>query len=202
MNTETLLTLAKVVVYIGTVLVALGTIGVSHFTSKLDKAKDQKIDSLLSGNQRLEQGNRELLGRVDVYQKDLASKQEEINTLKFKATRSGRGLVSVWDFNGVRREGSAGSKNATGGEEIGVYQELERLQQEKKFTEVVAIATKQITKTPDWLTPYLFRGAAYANLGELQKAAVDLRHVVSSAGGDPTYAQAQVLLVQIEQRLK
>jgi hypothetical protein len=175
---------------------------VSYFTSKLDKAKGQKIDSLLSGNQRLEQGNRELLGRIDIYQKDLASKQEEINTLKFEATRSRRGLVSVWDFNGARREGSAASTNVTAGEEFGVFQELGRLEQEKKFAEIVAIATKQITKNPDWLTPYLFRGAAYANLGELQKAAVDLRHVVSSAGGDPAYAQAQTLLVQIEQRLK
>lgn len=202
MNTETLLNLSKLALYVGTILVALGTIGVSHLTSKLDRVKDQKIDSLLSGNQRLEQGNSDLLGRIDGYQRDLESKQGEIDNLKLEAARSRRGLISVWDFNGARREGTAGSMSVTVGDEFGVFKQLSRLEQERKFAEIVPVATKQIAKTPDWLTPYLFRGEAYANLGELQKAVVDLRHVVNSAAGDSAYIRAQTLLSQAEQRLK
>jgi len=202
MNIETFLSISKWMLYIGTFLVAFGSIGVSYFTAKLDKTKDNKIDSLLNGNQRLEQGNRELLLKIDTYQEDLSTKQKEIDKLQFEADRSKRGLVSLWDFNGAHREGSAGSMKLTVGIEVNVFQELTRLEQDKKFDDIVSVATKQIAKTPDWLTPYLFRGVAYSHLGELQKAANDFRYVIKMAVGDPNYAQAQTLLNQIEQQLK
>jgi len=202
MNIETLLNISKWTLYIGTFLVAFSSIGVSYFTAKLDKAKDKKIDSLLNGNQRLEQGNRELSLKIDVYQEDLSAKQKEIDKLQFEVDRSKRGLLSLWDFNGGHREGSAGSMKLTIGIEVNVFQELTRLEHEKKFDDIVSVATVQIAKTPDWLTPYLFRGVAYTNLGELQKAANDFRYVVKMSAGDPKYAQAQTLLNQIEQQLK
>jgi tetratricopeptide (TPR) repeat protein len=202
MNTETLLSISKWILYIGIIMGAFGSIGVPYFTAKLDKTKDQKIDSLLNGNQRLEQGNRDLSLKIDVYQENLSAKQKEIDKLQFEVDRSKRGLVSLWDFNGGHREGSAGSMKLTVGIEVNIFQELARLEQEKKFDDIIAVATKQIAKTPDWLTPYLFRGVAYTNLGELQKAANDFRYVIKMAVGDPKYAQAQTLLDQIEQQLK
>lgn len=198
MNAETWLSFSKYALYIGTALVAIGTISVSHFSSIVDKAKGRKIDELLDGNRTLQQGNQELLGKVEKYQVDLESKQREIEQLKIEATKSRRGIVSTWDFNGVRREGTAGSMTAIAGEEVGVFQELARLRQERKHPEIVALATKQIEKTPGWLTPYLMRGAAYASIGEIQKAIADLQHVVKEAAGDPAYVQASEMLNKLK----
>ena len=103
MNTESLLSISKVILYIGTFLVAAGSIAVAHFTAKTDEVKDTKIDSLLSGNKRLEDGNRDLATRIETYQADLQAKQREIEELKKGAAKAKRGIVSQWDFNGARR---------------------------------------------------------------------------------------------------
>ncbi len=207
MNAETWLNLAKYALYVGTALVAIGTIGVSHFSSVVDRAKDRKMDDLLDGNRRLQEGNTELqegntelLTKVEKYQDDLELKQQEIEQLKRESVKSRRGIVSTWDFNGVRREGRAGSMAAILGDEVGVFQELTRLEKEGKHAEVIALATKQIERTPDWLTPYLARGVAYANIDEVQKAVADLEHVVDQAAGDPDYSQAGVVLQQLKGR--
>ena len=202
MNADTWLSLSKYVLYLGTVLVAFGTIGVSHFASIVGRAKDLKVDELLGGNRKLQAGNQQLLAKVDEYQADLKSKQQEIEELKTEAVKSRRGFVSAWDFNGVSREGTAGSMTATISNEVNVFQELSRLEREGTPAQVVELATKQIGKTPDWLTPYLARGVAYANIGEVQKAVADLEHVVDSAAGDPAYEQAAVVLEQLKERGK
>lgn len=198
MNAETWLSLSKYALYIGTALVAIGTISVSHFSSVVDRAKGKKIDELLNGNRALQSGNQELLGKVERYQSDLEEKQREIEKLNIEATKSRRGIVSTWDFNGVRREGTAGSMTAIVGEEVGVFKELGRLERERKFPEVIELATHQIERTPGWLTPYLLRGAAYANLGETREAIADLQHVVKEAAGDPAYAQASAMLGRLQ----
>lgn len=194
MNTETLLTASKWILIIGTILVALGTLGVGHFTAKSDQVKDRKIDSLLSSNQRLEDGNLQLLKNGATYQADLAVKQKEIETLKVESARAKRGLISQWDFNGARRQQSAGRSSVSAGPEIEVFQELGKLQKDKKFDEIIILATTQIAKTPDWLTPYFYRAIARGHLGQQQKAVEDLKYVVDVAAGDPAYAQAAEML--------
>lgn len=178
MNADTWLTLSKYALYIGTVLVAIGTIGVSNFSSVVDRVKDQKIDKLLDGNRTLQSGNQELLGKVEKYQGDLEAKQDEIERLKTEAIKASRGVVSTWDFNGVRREGRAGVMKAIMGDEVAVFEELVRLEQGGQHARIVEVVATQIRKTPDWLTPYLFRGIAYARLGKVQEAKADLEHVV------------------------
>lgn len=178
MNADTWLTLSKYALYIGTVLVAIGTIGVSNFSSVVDRVKDQKIDKLLDGNRTLQSGNQELLGKVEKYQGDLEAKQGEIERLKTEAIKASRGVVSTWDFNGVRREGRAGVMKAIMGDEVAVFEELVRLEQGGQHARIVEVVATQIRKTPDWLTPYLFRGIAYARLGKVQEAKADLEHVV------------------------
>lgn len=198
MNAEGLLQLCKWTLYIGTALVAVSTIGVSYFSTIVGRVKELKIDDLLAGNRILQDGNKELLKKVETYQGDLQQKQQEIDALNVEAAKSRRGVVSTWDYNGARREGTAGDMHVTVGDEVNVFQQLVRLEQERRFGEIVGLATKQIAKTPEWLTPYMFRGVAYANIGEVAKATADLEHVVRAAPGDPNYRNAAATL----QRLK
>ena len=84
------------------------------------------------------------------------------------------------------------------GEEFGVFQRLVALEKAQDFAAVISLCETQITRTPTWLTPYLFLGAAYANTGQREKAIANLRHVVTHAAGDPDYQRAQELLAKLE----
>lgn len=202
MNAESLLSISKVVLYIGTFLVAVGSVAVAHFTARTDEVKDKKIDSLLSGNKRLEDGNRDLATKIEAYQSDLQAKQREIEELKKSAAKAKRGVISQWDFNGARREGSAGRMTVSGGPEIHVYQQLVQLEQDNRFLELLSLADSQLVETPDWLTPRLFKGVALANLGRLDDAKIELQIVVEAAAGDPDYAPAIEILAKINANLK
>jgi len=202
MSAESLLSISKVVLYIGTFLVAVGSVAVAHFTARTDEVKDKKIDSLLSGNKRLEDGNRDLATKIETYQSDLQAKQREIEELKKSAAKAKRGVISQWDFNGARREGSAGRMTVSVGPEIHVYQQLVQLEQANLFLELLSLADSQLVETPDWLTPRLFKGVALANLGRLDDAKIELQIVVEAAAGDPDYAPAIEILAKINANLK
>mgnify|MGYP003981341335 CR=1 FL=1 len=70
MNLELTHNIFRIALYLGTFLVAVGTIGVSIYSSKLDSEKATKIDKLLTGNKNLN-------SKIDKYQKD-----EELNKTK------------------------------------------------------------------------------------------------------------------------
>ena len=200
MSAETLLSISKIILYVGTVMVAAGSIAVAHFTAKTDEVKDQKIDSLLKGNKRLEDGSNDLLTRIGAYQADLQVKQQEIEALKKDSARAKRGVISQWDFNGARREESAGRTSVSVGDETIVFGQFLDLERLHKFQELLALAESQLSKTPDWLTPRLYRGVALANLGRLDEAKRDLQTVLETAAGDSAYSAAAEILRQIEAR--
>jgi hypothetical protein len=185
MTPESWLFVCKIVVLSGSVLAAIAAFGMHHFQSTIDRAKDRKIDSLVQSNARLE---RELLGQ-GTYQEDLVP----------PSGGAGIDVRTNWAFNGVRQGAPDQGAIDVG---FGVFLELRRLRKENKSAQIVDLATQQIAKTPEWLTPYLYRGAAHANLGDLEKAAVDLRHVVSAAAGNSDYTKAVELLANVEPRLK
>jgi hypothetical protein len=186
--------------YIGLLLVFISTVGTSIFQSRADKTKDQKIDVLVSGNRELLATNNELVTKVDQYQRDLVNKDERIKELEVQAKKAGRGITSTYDFNGARRETSAGHVGVVAGEEIGIFQKMVELEKNKAYSELTVLCEGQIKKTPTWLTPYLFLGVAYANLGNKDKAISNLEHVVNEAPGDPAYAEAKTILDQIRKR--
>lgn len=194
MTPETWLATYKGMLYLGTALVAIATIGMSVFSAKVDASKDRKIDQLLAGTEQLHAGNQELITKVAAYQTDLSAKQKEIEALKTEAAKAGRGEYATWDFNGVRREGRAGQFSTTLGDEFGVFQQIVELEKQGKHSDIVGIATEQIAKTPDWLTPYFARGVALANLGRREEAIKDLEFVVKRAHGDSKYAGAGTAL--------
>jgi len=197
---ETWLTVFKTMLYVGTVFVAIATIGMSVYSAKVDASKDRKIDDLLAGSKQLQAGNQELLEKIATYQADLAAKQQEIEALKTAAAKAGRGQYATWDFNGVRREGRAGQFTAVHGEEVAVFQKIAELEKQGKHADIVRIATEQIAKTPDWLTPYFARGVALANLGQRHEAIRDLEYVVKQAHGDVNYAGAATVLDKLRRQ--
>ncbi|MGH9869711.1 MAG: hypothetical protein ACREAA_16300 [Candidatus Polarisedimenticolia bacterium] len=190
MTPELLLSIFKYMLYAGTALVAVATIGTSIYTGRVSASKDRKIDTLLEGTKQLQAGNKELLTKVADYQANLEKMQRENESLKEEVAKTSQGRYSAWDFNGVRREGRPGQMNAHMGEEFGIFNQLVAAEKQRDYETIIRMSTQQIAKTPGWLTPYLFRGVALINLGRSSKAISDLEFVVRNAHGDSQYAKA------------
>lgn len=204
-------------------LIVLSTIGQSYFNDvRVDTkerisvakqvASEHKIDQLRSQNDDLVEGKNELVegknilisqntalnSKIEKYQTDLAAKDNKIKRLEMQAKKAGRGIVNVYDYNGARRETTAQGSAAALGPECAVFGTMEQLEKDKKYTELIQLCKQQIQKTPEWLTPHMFLGAAYANSGQVEKAIQEYEYVVNNAGGDPEYAKAVDYLKQLK----
>jgi hypothetical protein len=124
-------------------------------------------------------------------------KDKKIASLEREALKSKQNKISTFLFSGQRVEGYGSSLKTIRGSEVKVYERLIRLEQERNFGEIIDLATSQIEKTPKWLTPYLFRGIAYYNTQEIDKAVADLKYVKQRSAGHSDYAKAQQILKQI-----
>jgi hypothetical protein len=123
--------------------------------------------------------------------------KRQAEDLALKATNAERGVTDIYDYNGARRQTTAGRTSVIVGDETGTFQKIIELQKAGDWHALHDVAEAQIGKTPRWLTPYLFSGVAYANLGDLAKAEERLSFVVANAGSDPNYAEAANLLARI-----
>lgn len=198
MNQESLMLFFRWLSYIGLFFVFVSTVGTSVIQTHIAKKKDIKIDTLVSGNKELLTKNDELLLKINQYQQDLQIRDIRIKELEIMAKKANRGITSTYDFNGAKRETSAGRSSVSIGDEIGVFQRLLELEKNKNYLDLASLCENQINKMPEWLTPYLFLGIAYANLGYREKAIFYLEHVLKNAPGDPDYNQAKTILDQIK----
>jgi len=71
---------------------------------------------------------------------------------------------------------------------------LNGLYEQRAWEELLSLASSQINKTPEWLTPYLYSGIALANLGHKTEAIERLRFVEERAAGHPDYSEASKML--------
>jgi len=124
----------------------------------------------------------------------------KIEDLKIKAKKAARGISSTYDFHGVKRDIKPGEIKATSGEETVVFKEMVDLQKEKKYPELLSLCKKQISKTPEWLTPYLFMGVAQANMGLTDDAILNFNYVIDNAADDPDYQQAKEFKKKLQNR--
>lgn len=187
--------------FLGALMVAGGTFIMPHFISKIDAKKDVKIDDLVAGNKTLMTKNEELVSKIEKYQTDLEVKNEKIRQLEIESKKIKRGVGSSYDFNGAKRTTTRpGFISASAGEETSVFTNIVNLEREKNYTKLISVCEEQILKTPEWLTPYLFLGIGYSNLGQKDKAIKKLEYVLESAPGDPAYAQAAEILQQLKER--
>lgn len=194
MTIESWLQLSKVISYIGLFLVFVSTVSSSILSSKLDGIKDQRIDTLVKGNN-------ELLKKIDIYQEDLENKQKTIEELQIETKKSARGITTTYDYKGVKRDNRPGVIKAVVGEETNVFEKMLDLREKQQWPDLIELSTEQISKTPEWYTPYLFRGIARANIGELNEALKDVSFVVENTPGDPEYTQAIDILKRIKRNL-
>ena len=101
----------------------------------------------------------------------------------------------VWyEFNGVKHIQEGNSFQAIAGDEMSVFPQFGQLQEQKKWQELGNLCEQQIAKSPEWLTPYLFSGIAYANLGQKDKAIERLEYVERQSAGNEAYRDASRLL--------
>jgi hypothetical protein len=140
--------------------------------------------------------------KVIILSNNLKEMQKRADELTLRAQNAERGISDTYDFNGAHRKNMGGGRiDLAVGEETAVFQNMIKLQEEKKWAALREICETQISKTPNWLTPYLFSGIAYANLGDFSKAEIRLQFVVEKAGNDPHYTDASRLLQQVRSAL-
>lgn len=157
----------------------IGSIAATYF-AWIDSAK---IEELINGKNKLLAQNEELSIKIDKYQK-------ENENLKLEIDKAKRGIESSFDYNGVKRIKSGGRSKTTLGEELGLFQKFIELDKGKNYTEMLKLIEPQIKKTPTWYTLYFFRGIAYANIGDTNKAIIAFEDFVRKASGDISYEEA------------
>ncbi len=186
---------------IAAIIVAVSVAGTWYFESQVQKQKDAETRELIEGKNELISQNKRLSEQIERYQADLRQKGEKIRQLQREANKLGRGISASYDFNGARRVTTRpGHTSVVAGEEVTVFQQMVALEQQKKYQELIRVCEVQIDRTPEWLTPYLFQGVAYANIGQRDKAIKRLKYVLDKAPDDPAYAQAKTLLEKLTNR--
>lgn len=216
MNGTTVFYVGLLFLIIGTGLMNWGT----HLKSKEDvkvlkstiSANDEEIGklnqellSLKNGNKELIDGknalllqNRELTNKIEKYQEDLSEKQKLIEKLEIKSKKAERGITSIYEFNGIKRETTKpGHINVEYGNETEIFKKVSELERSRKYSELITLCETQINETPSWLTPYLYLGIAYANTGNKKKAIELFQHIVKNAPDDPDYKQAKEFLEKL-----
>jgi hypothetical protein len=106
-------------------------------------------------------------------------------------------LLVTYDFNGTKHLRQGHSFRVFTGDEFEVFQQLQDLERQQNWIAVRDLCEAQIRKTPRWLTPYLCAGVAHANLGQEKDAIPLLEYVVKMAPGDPNYAAAARILLDL-----
>lgn len=101
-----------------------------------------------------------------------------------------------YEFNGRRHRERAGEITMDDGE-IPVFQKMKSLYDARDWKSLVDACEAEMKAVPEWLTPYLYAGVGYGNLGEREKATERLEYVEKRAAGDPQYSDAARLLKQL-----
>ena len=99
----------------------------------------------------------------------LASLLSEIKELQADALRARRGITVTYDYTGYQRTTGPGKITGDPGR-TSIYPQIKKLHDEEKWSELIALCQEEMRNAPEWLTPYLFAGVAYANLGNRREA--------------------------------
>lgn len=181
--------------YLGAILVVIATIGTSIISDKQDSKKDEKIDILVHGNDKL-------ISEIETYKKQLDSKQKQLDELNKKSIDSSLDIKDYFTFNGTRKtQNGTRLQTINGGPEAKDFVRLSNLERDHQWPSLIQEASKTIDREPRWLTPYVFRAVGYASLGDLARARTDLIYVRDRAGSSPDYRMALKMLDEVEHQL-
>lgn len=160
-----------------------------------------QIKELLDGKNTLIQQNENLTKKIEDYQNNLKEKDKKILELEEKAKKAEKGISSSYDFNGAKRVTTKpGHISLSNGPEVEVFKEIQRLETARNYSQLITICEKQIKETPEWLTPYMYLGVAYANLGNNDRAIELFEFVQKNSFGDKAYSQAIDFLGKLQSR--
>jgi tetratricopeptide (TPR) repeat protein len=207
----------RIIYFIGVGLIAVGTIltywgsnlkseestkvlktAISEKNSEIDNL-GIKVSELIDGKDTLLQQNQELKSEIGRYQTDLNEKEKTIQELEKQAKKAMRGISSTYDFNGAKRITTRpGHISLEVGPEVEIFNKINELEKQRNYPELKNICEQQIIKTPEWLTPYLYLGLAYANMDNKEKAIEMFEYVLNNAPDDPAYAQAKEFLKKLK----
>jgi hypothetical protein len=109
--------------------------------------------------------------------------------------------VIYYEFNGAKHVQQGASGEVILGDEYMIFPRFGQLEAEQKWQELLDACEQQIGKSPEWLTPYLFAGVAYANLGQKDRAIKLLEHVEKQAGGNKDYYEDASRILRILKEL-
>lgn len=173
----------------------IGSIAATYFvwtdSAQIKELVDKKITLI--------QQNTELVGKIENYQKDLNEKDRTIKELEEKAKKAERGITLTYDFNGAQRKTTRpGHISLSHGPEVEIFKKMQELETQRNYTELVTLCEEQIEKTPEWLTPYLYIGIAFANLGNRDKAIEMFEYVKQNSFGDSAYSQTNDFLERLK----
>lgn len=104
-----------------------------------------------------------------------------------------------YEFNGRKHKQRVGEITMEDGEVL-VFQKIKSLYDAQNWKSLVEVCEAETRAVPEWLTPYLYAGVGYGNLGERERAIQYLEYVEKHAAGDPMYADATRLLKQLRER--
>jgi hypothetical protein len=77
------------------------------------------------------------------------------------------------------------------------FDHMKMLDQTRQWSALTDFCQGVEKERPEWLTPYLVEGEAWAQLGQTSKAIPLLKHVRDESGGNSDYVAASKLLSQL-----
>ncbi len=118
-----------------------------------------RINELVEGKNTLIVQNRKLSAKLDKYQKDLNEREDKVKELEEKARKAERGVTVNYWFDGRVRRAHGGS--ITVGDTLAnVFNQMKELEEQEKYPILRTICDEEISKNPEWATPYTYLGRA------------------------------------------
>ncbi|MGD0403225.1 MAG: hypothetical protein ABSB66_08510 [Candidatus Acidiferrales bacterium] len=131
------------------------------------------VNQILSNQTDLEQ----FRGKLDEILKNLNSIQKQVNPNAVKIT---------YTKDGYKRTVSP-NMDYSSNEAFPIYEELVKLYQEQKWSEVLDRSEAQIKLRPEWFTPYVMAGIAQIHLGHNAQAIQLLEQAKDGMADNPGY---------------
>jgi hypothetical protein len=92
----------------------------------------------------------------------------------------------IYTYNGERKISDGGQATSeTDTPQHKLFDQIRQAHRSKNWPLLASLCETAIQQTPEWLTPYLFAGEAYANLGEIDRAIDRLEYVRKKGTGIP-----------------
>jgi len=114
-----------------------------------------------------------------------------------------RPAIRAYAYNGARKillSGQPASDTDT--PEHRLFSLIEKAHQDGNWLLLAKVSEGAIQRNPQWLTPYLFAGEAYANLGKIDRALPMLEYVKKSGAGNPDYDYASRHATELREMIK